>query len=106
MRPKGAIDCGAFMKICKWSKCGKEFEPAKVNQDYCKPECRHAHNNYLKITGIHLCPRALYYVQSLAEARKITNDEMANEMILKISNSGQENLTNEEAAGLREVKEL
>lgn len=48
-------------------------------------------------------PRALYYVQELASARGVTNDEMANEMILKISNSGQEDLTNEEAAGLKEV---
>jgi len=93
------------MKICKWAKCGAEFEPTKDNQEFCKPEHRHAHNNWLKMTGIHLCPRALYYVHDLASHRipPITNDEMANEMILKIANSGQENLTNEEAAGLKEV---
>ena len=85
-------------------KCGKEFKPVRVKQSFCSPECRIAHNNWLKMTGIHLCPRALYYVQGLAEARRITITEMANEMILKISNSGQENLTNEEAAGLKEVE--
>lgn len=52
----GTIDCGAIMKICKWAKCRAEFEPVKDNQEFCKPEHRHAHNNWLKMTGIHLCP--------------------------------------------------
>ena len=100
-----AIDRGAFMKICLWKECGKEFEPIQDNQEFCKPEHRHAHNNWLKKTGIHLCPRALYYVQELANSRRppITNDEMANEMILKMANADGETLTNEESAGLKEV---
>ena len=96
------------MKICKWAECGAEFEPIQDNQQFCKPEHRHAHNNWLKKTGIHLCPRALYYVQELANSRRppITNDEMANEMILKMANADGETLTNEESAGLKEVRYL
>jgi len=36
----------------------------------------------------------------LAEARKITNDEMANEMILKMANPDGQPLTSEEATGI------
>ena len=93
------------MAKCRWIKCGIEFEPEKYGQHFCSPEHRHAHNNWLKTTGIHLCPRALHYVQSIANHRKppITNDEMANEMILKMMNADGESLTNEESAGLKEV---
>ena len=91
---------------CAWHKCGKEFEPSQKGQRFCPGgKCKDAHYNWLKITGIHLCPRALYYVQGLAGARGITKDEMANEMILRMANSGQESLTNEEAAGLKEVED-
>lgn len=89
------------MKICKFAKCGIKFHPIKINQDFCCPEHRHAHNNWMKTTGIHLCPRALCYVQSLAEVRKITNDEMANEMILKMANPDGLPLTQEEATGVK-----
>jgi hypothetical protein len=91
---------------CAWHKCGKEFEPSQKGQKFCPGgKCKDAHNNWLKMTGIHLCPRALYYVQGLADSRipPISLSEMANEMILKVANSGQESLTNEEAAGLKEV---
>ena len=91
------------MKICKWAECGAEFEPVQDNQEFCKPEHRHAHNNWLKKTGIHLCPRALYYVQDLANHCHVSADEKANEMILKMANADGISLTNEEAAGLKEV---
>ena len=97
---------GAIKLKCAWHKCGKDFDPTQKGQRFCSGgKCKDAHNNWLKMTGIHLCPRALYYVHDLANHRipPITNDEMANEMILMMANSGQEQLTNEESAGLKEV---
>ena len=97
---------GAIKLKCAWHRCGKEFEPKQKGQRFCPGgKCKDAHNNWLKMTGIHLCPRALYYVHDLAIHRipPITNDEMANEMILKAMNADGESLTNEEAAGLKEV---
>ena len=86
---------------CAWHKCGKEFEPTQKGQKFCSGgKCKDACNNWLKLTGIHLCPRALSFVQGLAEARKITNDEMANEMILKMANPDGQPLTSEEATGI------
>ena len=93
---------GASM-ICP--ECHKAFTAIQHNQRFCCQRHKDAFHNRAKMTGIHLCPRALYYVQDLANHRipPITNDEMANEMILMMANSGQEQLTNEEAAGLKEV---
>lgn len=90
------------MAICLWHKCGAEFEPKKINQKFCCDPHKIAHNNWLKMTGIHLCPRALYYVQGLSDSRvpPISVAQMANEMILKMANADGEPLTQNEAFGL------
>jgi hypothetical protein len=69
------------MKICKWSKCGKEFEPTKFNQDYCRPECRHAHNNYLKTSGYHLTARNEFKLSRIAKFQQKTNAQLLNEAV-------------------------
>jgi len=93
-----------IMATCLWHKCGKEFTPIQDNQKFCPGgKCKDAHNNWLKMTGIHLCPRALYYIQSIANSRipPISNDEMANEMISRVANADGEPLRDDEAFGLK-----
>ena len=86
------------MKICKWSKCGNEFEPTKFNQDYCKPECRHAHNNWLKMTGVHFIPQIYNYVKGVADSYTPPKSvsEMANLMMLKMMNREESELSKSE----------
>ena len=87
-------------------KCQNDFTAKRAGQRFCCVAHKDAWHNARKLKYVMLCDRAFYYVHSLAASRHITNSEMTNEMILKISNSGQENLMNEEAAGLREANEL
>ena len=87
------------MATCLWHKCGADFEPRQTSQKFCQNACKDAHNNWLKMTGIHLVPRALDYVQGLADAREIPIDEMANEMILKMANADGKPLDDEEMYG-------
>lgn len=43
-------------RICKWFKCRSPFKPKRRNQDFCKPSCREAYHNYLKLTPDATCP--------------------------------------------------
>jgi len=89
------------MKICKWAKCGAEFEPTKDNQEFCKPEHRHAHNNWLKITGVHFIPPIYNYIKGIANSRipPISVSEMANEMMMEFMGHKKEELKKSEQPG-------
>ena len=88
---------------CLWHKCGAAFTPTKPNKKFCTEKCKDAHNNWLKMTGVHFVPRAYYYVLGIANSRipPITIDEMANEIILKQANADGEGITQDEAFGLK-----
>ncbi len=90
------------MKICRWIKCGKEFEPTKKNQEFCKPEHRHAHNNWLKTTGIHLAPRVLAQLQEIADGQGIPIDAMANVMLARVLNPDGKPLEDSEIYGIKQ----
>jgi hypothetical protein len=84
---------------CLWHKCGVEFDPVKKNQNFCKPEHRHAHNNYLKMTGIHFIPQIYNYIKDVADHCHVSVDEKANEMMLSIMGRTAEELKPNERPG-------
>ena len=81
-----AKPAGAIKLKCLWKECGKEFDPMQRHQRFCRPECRHAYNNYRKISGIHLAPRVQAQLQDLADGQGIPIDEMANVMLARVLN--------------------
>ena len=91
------------MKICKWAECGAEFEPIQDNQQFCKPECRHAHNNWRKMHGHILAPRIEDKLQRLANGQQKPVDQMLNEILdVAIPTPGQ-SLSEAEIKGINQV---
>ena len=82
-------------------KCGKEFEPVRVKQQFCSPACRVDYHNQLKKSGIHLIPQLYNYIKSIAESQipPVSVDEMANRMFLKFTGHEEEELKKSERPG-------
>ncbi len=92
------------MKICKWVKCGAEFEPVKDNQEFCKPEHRHAYNNWLKVTGHHLIPRIELKLQVRAKYLEKQVDQFLNEIVdMAIPTAGR-SMSDDEIKGINKIE--
>lgn len=91
------------MKICKWNKCGKEFEPVKPNQDFCCPAHRHAYNNWLKMTGHHLVPRIESKLQKAAGHLKKPVDQFLNEIVDMAIPTAGVSMSDDEIKGINEI---
>ena len=89
------------MLKCKWHKCGKEFEPKKPNQVFCCDQHKIAHNNWLKMTGIHFIPQIYSYIESIAKSQipPVSVDEMANKMFLTFTGHEEAELKKSERPG-------
>ena len=94
---------GAIKLKCAWHKCGKEFEPTQKSQTFCRPECRHAHNNWRKMHGHILAPRIEDKLQRLANGQQKPVDQMLNEILdVAIPTPGQ-SLSEAEIKGINQV---
>ena len=103
-RWQGAIDVWGIMAICLWKECSKEFEPIQRHQRFCRPECRHAYNNWRKMHGHHLAPRIEAKLQDQANGLQKPVDQMLNEIVdWAIPTPGQ-SMTEDEIKGVNEIK--
>ena len=79
-------------------ECRKEFV-GRRGQRFCSTKCKDAWHNAKKAFSVVLVPRAWAYVSGLAEAHGVTATEIANSMILKMSNADGRPLGNDEVYG-------
>ena len=64
-------------------------------------KCRIAHNNWLKMTGVHFIPQIYYEIKSIADSRipPISVDAAANEMFLTFTGHAENELSKNERPG-------
>ena len=93
---------GAMRLKCSWHKCGKEFEPTQKGQKFCPGgKCKDAHNNWLKMTGVHFIPQIYNYIKEIADSQipPVSVDEMANKMFFKFTGHEESELKKHERPG-------
>jgi len=67
-------------------ECKTEFVKIRKHQRFCSDKCRHAYHNREKLGGLPLTPQLREQLRDLAEARNISINEMACEVLHRTLN--------------------